>query len=64
MATSKKTAAKKPAPKSLFTLTDDNRKKLPVVAAIESCDMQDIVNKSLEEYFERYEKKNGKIPTK
>jgi hypothetical protein len=51
-------------PKSLFTLTDDNRKKLPVVAAIEGTDMQSIVNQALEDFFKVYEKKNGKIPIK
>lgn len=61
MATSKK--AEKPKPiKSIFALTDDNRKKLPVVAAAEGKDMQDVVNTALEEYFKAWEKKHGKIP--
>jgi hypothetical protein len=61
MATAKKATVK---PKSIFTLTDDNRKKLPVVAAVESKDMQDIVNDALVDYFAKWEKKNGKIPVK
>ena len=62
MATSKKAAT--PPPKSIFTLTETNRKKLRSTAGIEGTDMQAIVNQALEEYFERYEKKHGKIPTR
>ena len=62
MAKAKKAPTGK-VPKSIFTLTDDNRKRLPVVAAIEGTDMQGIVNKALEDYFKQVEKKIGhKIP--
>jgi hypothetical protein len=60
----KKEAIKRTAPKSIFTLTEDNRKKLPVVAAVEAQDMQDVVNIALEEFFKSWEKKHGKIPIK
>jgi hypothetical protein len=63
MATAKKADKPKPV-KSIFALTEDNRKKLPVVAAVESQDMQDVVNTALEEYFKQWEKKHGKIPMK
>lgn len=52
------------APKSIFTLEEMNRKKLKVCAAITGKDMQEIVNESLADWFERYEKKNGHIPVK
>ena len=44
--------------KSLFTLEEENRKKLKVVAAVTERDMQDIVNEALKEWFAKYEKKN------
>jgi hypothetical protein len=52
------------APKSIFTLTEENRKKLPVLAAIEGRNMQDIVNEALADYIAKYEKKKGTLPTK
>jgi hypothetical protein len=47
--------------KSIFTLEEDNRKKLKIVSAITERDMQDIVNEALREWLNKYEKKNGKI---
>jgi hypothetical protein len=57
--------AKETSPKkSLFTLEEENRKKLKIVSVITERDMQDIVNEALNEWFAKYEKKNGPIPVK
>jgi hypothetical protein len=50
--------------KSIFTLEESNRRKLKAVAGITDKDQQDIVNEALVEWFNKYEKKNGKIPVK
>lgn len=50
--------------KSLFTLEEENRKKLSVVSAIEERNMQDIVNEALRDWLNKYEKKHGVIPVK
>ena len=52
--------APKPKPgKSIFQLTDENKRKLKVVSALSDKPMQDIVNEALGEWFLRYEKQNG-----
>lgn len=50
--------------KSIFTLEEENRKKLSVVGAITDRAMQDIVNEALADWFTKYEKKHGPIPVK
>jgi hypothetical protein len=50
--------------KSIFTLEEDNRRKLKAVAGILDKDQQDIVNEALKDWIAKWEKKNGKIPVK
>jgi hypothetical protein len=50
--------------KSLFTLEEDNRRKLKAVAGILDKDQQEIVNEALKDWIAKWEKKNGKIPVK
>lgn len=50
--------------KSIFTLDEDNRRKLKIVSVLTERDMQDIANEALREWLTKYEKKNGAIPVK
>lgn len=59
-----KKPAKTAEKKSLFKLTEENRKKLKIAAAITERDMQDIVNEALADWFFKYEKAHGVIKIK
>ena len=46
-----------------FIVSEDLIRKIRVVSALQGLKEKDILNEALTDYFAKYEKKNGAIPT-
>ena len=64
MAKAKKVTEQEAAKKSIFNLGEENRWKLKYISFKDEKTQTEIVNEALQEYFSKWEKKNGLIPNK